>query len=262
MSCARRCRRRINGSGCPRVRGLAIERAEAKLADRYLRSRRDGKSQPDAKCVVLRRSPPAGTLQPPTTVIVLTVTRSHPLTKVPDVVALTREEAEHKIRAARLTPKVVDSCAGLQDCLVVSQDPPVPRKVPKNTVVTIDLGGGIPVSVPNVVGMEEANGVDELKGVGLGSRMRGGCQTGVACVVAEQSPPAERPAIRGTVVTLTLAPKEQPVVVPDVVGKSPDAAANELSAAELDPAASRCPSWATCLVAEQVPKGGEEGRKG
>jgi hypothetical protein len=101
--------------------------------------------------------------------------------------------------------------------------------VDPGTPVDIDLGAAEPdlVEVPNLLGLrlDQARGSVESAGLEFG-----GVSGDPAGAVREQRPPAGHEVVRGTVVSVTLAPSSPRLVrVPNLVGRTLDGVAGRLA---------------------------------
>jgi beta-lactam-binding protein with PASTA domain len=140
-------------SRVPSLKGLAETKAKTTLADADLKVavRRVGVEDPAQSLIVLDQDPPADTLQPPGTVVTITV---GPTVTVPDVRGANLAEAEYGLynagRPEFATPvaepilesslRVVTVPVESQDGIVQSQKPAPGTRVPHGSVVEIRVG--------------------------------------------------------------------------------------------------------------------------
>ena len=181
-------------------------------------------------------------------------------TSLPDVVGLAEPDAVSHIEAASLSVEVVrEHHPNVAEGTVFAQLPSqasIAAGAKKSNpmlwvwmavaaVVLIGAGifaymsmnSGKPVTVPNVVGMTQAEAQTALTGVGLkvGAPVSKATTKAVPGTVVGQTPAAGSVAQTGSSVQLDLAVKPAPVAVPDVVGLTTAAAQSSLQAATLVP---------------------------
>jgi serine/threonine-protein kinase len=187
----------------PSVKGLTQAKAKTVLADADLKvAVRSVPVQDSAQNgVVLEQDPAAGTLQPPGSVVTITV--GH-MSVVPSVKGLAEAKAKTVLADADL--KVAVRSVGVadqaQDGIVQDQDPAAGTLQPPGSVVTIAVGSN--VAVPAVVGRPEEDAVTILENAGLRApeiRVRVPTPSQDGIVLGQTPPPGTRVAL-GSSVTL------------------------------------------------------------
>lgn len=105
--------------------------------------------------IVIRQSPPAGTLVLPNTAVTLYVSSGAGLVKVPNLIGLSEADALAALQAQGLQlGTVIDSnSASVQAGLVISSDPPSGTEVEKDGFVNLVVSNG-KVMVPNVENLD------------------------------------------------------------------------------------------------------------
>jgi eukaryotic-like serine/threonine-protein kinase len=140
---------------------------------------------------------------------------------VPDVVGLSQAKAVAEIKAAHLTPKVVDEpSTQTTKGNVISTTPASGNDEPKGTVVTVFVSTGPQmVKVPYVVGQPASQAESALTAAGFNPTTANAPNcTQPASQVCSQSPPAGTLEAKGSTVTIRVSPGG--VKVPQVVGDS------------------------------------------
>jgi beta-lactam-binding protein with PASTA domain len=224
----------------PRVVGLSVDDAAARLASSGLQSSISRVASRRPRDRVLRQEPPAGTTVERGGSVVLTVSRGLGGVRVPRVTGLT--EAAATARLDRLGFKV--SVSRIQSSrtrgIVISQDPPPRTRVPRGSVVGINVSRGPATTtttttsttrtttqpltgrpIPNVVGLAQRDAVARLHGAGFrvdsyplaSSRPRG-------TVLAQRPAGGSRaPASSRMRIQVSLGSGERPLrTIPDVTG--------------------------------------------
>jgi beta-lactam-binding protein with PASTA domain len=111
--------------------------------------------------------------------------------------------AENALRLGRgfKVERIAGPAGGKAPETVVAQDPMPPNRAARGGLVTLTVDPG--VRVPNInVPTTQQNAVNTLQGVGLGVRIDGRCEFGVADQVVEISPPANTFIAKGASVTV------------------------------------------------------------
>ena len=142
------------------------------------------------------------------------------LATVPEVVGLTREEAETAILDEGLVPDVVleysDTVAA---GVVISTDPAGGTDVPEGTTVTVTVSLGKKTTVPPVVGETRENAEAAILEANLvADVVLEYSMTVPAGVVISTDPEGGTDVPEGTTVTVTVSNGPAPTTVPDVVG--------------------------------------------
>jgi serine/threonine-protein kinase len=153
--------------------------------------------------------------------------------------------AEVAIRAAGLVPRAFAVPSPERRGTVVAQSPKAGNRVPRGTKIRINVSNGpgtttspppppppssAKVTVPKVVGLDQAAAQRLLNRRGLKSRVGYVHSTKPAGQVIQQSPTAGSSVARGTRVrmSVSLGPNAQTTTVPNVLGKDPATAKSRL----------------------------------
>ncbi|MCO1658018.1 Stk1 family PASTA domain-containing Ser/Thr kinase [Pseudonocardia humida] len=159
---------------------------------------------------------------------------------VPTLVGQTEEAARSQLVAARLrVGEVVQVPSSVEDRGKVTQtDPPVGAQINESTAVKLSVGAGpAEVTVPRLVGGDPDEAEAELKAVGLvlGSNTSRETpdQSQVGKIIETDPEPGVKVA-GGSEVNIVVGKKQTTVEIPDVQGKDPQEAANQLAALGLD----------------------------
>jgi serine/threonine-protein kinase len=153
----------------PTVRGLPQAVAIEALDKRDLKATVDRRpSESIEKGIAIRTVPAAGEQVDRGERIQLFVSSGPEQVEVPDVTGLSRDSAESLLTRAGLEPAVEEKESEEPVDDVISQDPAAGTQVDDGSRVTITVSTGIEkVSVPNVVGLNRRDAVDQLREVGL-----------------------------------------------------------------------------------------------
>jgi serine/threonine-protein kinase len=224
----------------PDLTGLTIEQATTALEEEGLVL---GESEliPDesgqtAENTIYEQEPAAGERASEGDTVDVVVNGSES-TEVPDLVGLTEAEAVTAINDAGLTLDRTERefNSEVEAGTVYEQTPAAGSEVPMETPVTILVSKGTEtVSVPNVVGVEQAQATQTLEDAGFQvAREEEFSDTVAAGVVSAQNPSAGVNAETGTTVTITVSKGAETVSVPNVVGQQENQATETLEDAGL-----------------------------
>ena len=153
----------------PAVAGLRQGQAIKELEDAGLKVTVDQEfSDKVAKDLAIRTLPREATKVTVGTRVRLFVSSGPEQVEVPDVTGLSRDSAESLLTRAGLEPAVEEKESEEPVDDVISQDPAAGTQVDDGSRVTLTVSTGIEkVSVPNVVGLNRRDAVDQLREVGL-----------------------------------------------------------------------------------------------
>jgi serine/threonine-protein kinase len=204
----------------PFLEGERREVAERRLREAGFRARvRREFSEDVERGRVIETSPPARTLYERGRTVVLTVSRGPEQVEVPDLVGLDRDEAERRLQERELTARVEEEeTADEEPGTVLRQDPAPGTRVDRDSEVTITVAKEPSrVAVPDVVGLEANDAIDELQTAGFRVRQE---STDVETpdedgVVVGQTPPAGEERPRESRVTITVGRFTPPDLDPD-----------------------------------------------
>ena len=166
--------------------------------------------------------------------VTLTVSRGPQVVKVPDLRAprsRTPPEAEGRRAGAGAVKRRFDPETAQGS--VIATDPAPGSKRRPSTAVALTVSKGAAVEVPDVVGDDRSDAMDELKEAGLkvriaSERVHSEHDKGT---IARQSPTDSTRAAKGDMVTLTVSKGPEMLKVPDVEDSSEDEATSKLEQA-------------------------------
>jgi serine/threonine-protein kinase len=192
----------------PKVSGKAVTEAIQILSDAGLDSQvREVFSERDPGLVV-GQNPKAGTEVAKGSSVVIRVSKGVQTVTVPDVLFQSQADAEAELQAAGLVANVVEVESDEEQGLVVGQDPDPAAEVDVGATVTISVSLGPPpvVSVPSVLGLDQASAESTLTDAGflvevVESPTLDPANDGL---VSEQDPPAGSEVDPGTTVTIVV----------------------------------------------------------
>jgi eukaryotic-like serine/threonine-protein kinase len=185
---------------------------------------------------------------------------------VPNVVGLKEEAAVKLIQNAGFEPEVERSAnADVEKGRVMSQNPSAGTRIQKGDRVTLLVSTGPPkTQVPDVVGLDYADAVQQLDEANLTARKREVFSAKPAGQVLGQDPKAGEEVVEGTEVVLKVSKGQETVSVPNVVGMSEANARATLEQAGFDVQSTSAPSDQTPegVVSAQIPASGTDAAKG
>ncbi len=240
----------------PAVEDLPANAAVARLTAAGLRARPEGPCRVGAQeCFVADQTPDAGTRRPEGARVVLALELRGGSVTVPAVVGLDRDTAVTAVRDAGLEVELDEQCwEPTLPCRVADQSPVGDSEVQRGTTIRLVLRGGQLVTVPDVVGLPEAEARDALAARGLAA-LGAPCAAAAGCKVASQRPAGGQEVVPETRVALELeelAIEPDTTEVPRVVGLPVGDAVAAIEGARLEAVLRpRCPQGATCQVAGQ-----------
>jgi eukaryotic-like serine/threonine-protein kinase len=126
-------------STVPSVVGLPLDEATARLREAELRTRATQVFSEEPEGIVVSQSPAAGEEARRDSAVRVNVSKGPGETTVPDLVGLTREEAEAALEEARLSATVVEVPSDEPADTVVAQNPPAGQ--------TVRVGGRVRLNV-------------------------------------------------------------------------------------------------------------------
>jgi len=190
--------------------------------------------------IVTDQSPEGGTTQPPGTAVNLTVSAGPASIEVPDVAGLSAENAVLQLQRSGFIniQQVEEFDPEVLAGFVIRTEPAAGTLVPTEATITVFVSKGPePVSVPNVVGMNETEARAALNAVGLiltvsGETVDVSLASGLVDKVAEQAPGAGATAEVGSEVTVRLGVLRT-VIVPTLIGMTESEAQAAANAAGL-----------------------------
>ncbi len=157
--------------------------------------------------LVIRSDPPGGTTATRGSTVVLTISKGQKLAKVPVLVGTQRSVAVQQIRGRGLTPSVEEEESARPAGEVIRQSPSAGSELPRGSTVSIVVSKGQrQAKVPNVIGKERRQAVEELRAAGLVPEVQEEETEVPAQVgrVTDQFPPPGAEVEPGSGVTLTV----------------------------------------------------------
>jgi eukaryotic-like serine/threonine-protein kinase len=194
----------------PKVTGLSSDQARAKLADAgfVVGKPEYGYSSKVAANHVISQDPAADDLADKGSTVTITLSRGAHPTTVPYVIGQTRAAAQVAMVKNHLKPVFQRVQSDQDKGTVVSTDPGSGEQVPRGTPVTIDISRG-PQEVPDVVGLMQADAVQQLKAAGFVPKVSpDNTSTEPKGTVTGETPPAHSPLQQGATVYITVSQYE------------------------------------------------------
>ena len=153
----------------PSTAGLSREDAETKLKDAGFDPQvEQAYSKRVEAGTVINSSPAGGTTLTRGSAVTIVVSRGQKLVKVPVLVGVTRSVAVQRIRGRGLVPLVEEEEATAPRGEVISQSPDAGSELgPGSSVSIVVSEGEEQAKVPNVIGKQRREGVEELRAAGL-----------------------------------------------------------------------------------------------
>ncbi len=218
----------------PMLLGLSRDAASAALARAGLKPGTISEEQSPAPAgTVIHQNPDAGDLIPRTASVDLVLARA-PQVEVPQLLKLTLAEAEDVLQNIGLRlGTIAEEVSKAEPGTVIRQSPEAGTSVDVGSSVDITIATAETVSVPNIVGHREDDGLGLLKKARLvpGERKTRQATEGIGTIL-EQNPPAGREAPIGSPVHYIVGVAEL-VRVPDVVNVNIEKAKQVLERAQL-----------------------------
>ncbi|MFE3251885.1 Stk1 family PASTA domain-containing Ser/Thr kinase [Streptomyces sp. NPDC059209] len=198
--------------------------------------------------------------------VTLVISRGPEIVRVPDLTGKSLADAKDALRKAGLAPGVVarsfDEKTDQGD--IIRTQPKAGTELRPDAGVALIVSKGRPVHMPDVTGQSEEEATASLEDAGLdvkiaAERVNSPEESGA---VAGQSAKEGSRLARGDTVTLTISKGPRMLTVPDVTGKSIDAARSELNAAGFEVEVDRSFPFLDDTVAKQSVGGGEKAAEG
>ena len=186
---------------------------------------------------VINQDPAGGSSVPEGTTVTLTVSSGPCNAVVPDVVGLTLEAAQAALAVYNFNVQTTDACSDTVPAgSVISQNPVAGTAVTEGSTVNLVVSSGpCPVTVPDVVGQDQASAEAAIAAAGLvvGEITEQCSDTVPAGSVISQNPAGGASVAPGSSVDLVVSTGPCNAVVPDVVGLTQAAAMTAITAAGL-----------------------------
>jgi beta-lactam-binding protein with PASTA domain len=212
----------------PNVVGLAADQALVRLRSAGLKARTVKVASNQPKDRVVRQAPPGGSQVKRDTTVALTVSKGPSVAKVPPLKGLTEASATATLSRLGFRVSVSKIPSTQPKGIVVSQAPPPGTKVPKGSIVGINVSSGSNpaaggVVVPKVVGLSQAVAVDRIEQAGLKVNSFPIASTRPQGTVVSELPAGgtQVPARSNVRINVSLGPgARQRRAIPDVVGQA------------------------------------------
>ncbi|MFD3487789.1 PASTA domain-containing protein [Streptomyces sp. NPDC058665] len=251
----------------PSVLGQTEEVAKKRLADAGL----DAKVEQDfsgtfERGTVMRTDPEPRSRIRGNGSVTLVISRGPEIVRVPDLAGKSLADAKDALRKAGLAPGVVTRSFDQQTDQgdIIRTQPKAGTELRPDAGVALVVSKGSPVHMPDVTGQSEEEATASLEDAGLDVRIAAERVNSPedAGSVARQSAKEGTKLARGDRVTLTISKGPRMIAVPDVTGKSIDAAKTELSEAGFEVKVDRSFPFLDDTVEKQSVDGGEEAPEG
>ncbi|MBA2476032.1 MAG: Stk1 family PASTA domain-containing Ser/Thr kinase [Actinobacteria bacterium] len=178
---------------------------------------------------VIEQQPDAGDRIERGNIVMITASYGRERVRVPSLRGRSATDAAAALASVGLKDRIVEVNSAEDDGTVTAQDPKPGQKVPKNTVVRINVSKGPrPIGVPSVIGQtyESASGALQAQNFAVARRDVDSDQP--EGLVVEQSPSPGSFVPRGSSVTLGVSKGPTTVGVPDVTSLDRESARDAL----------------------------------
>ncbi|MFD5893618.1 PASTA domain-containing protein [Streptomyces sp. NPDC060366] len=198
--------------------------------------------------------------------VTLVISRGPEIVRVPDLAGKSLADAKDALKKVGLAPGVVarsfDEETDQGD--IIRTQPKAGTELRPDAGVALVVSKGRPVHMPDVTGQSEEEATASLEDAGLdvkvaAERVNSPEESGA---VAKQSAKEGSKLARGDTVTLTISKGPRMLAVPDVTGKSIDAATGELNDAGFEVEVDRSFPFLDDTVSKQSVEGGEKAAEG
>lgn len=197
----------------PSVAGLTEEEAKSRLKKEKFKSTVEREHSTDVDFgLVVRTDPGGGETAAVGSEVLLVVSRGPAKVDVPDVVGLSSEEAESKLKDLKLSVVVEQEDSTEDKGTVIEQTPGAGATVDEDTTVTLVVSNGKGVEVPGVIGLSENAARSKLEKAGfeVSERDRSTDRVDRDGIVLSQKPSKGKAGRKGDTVTITIGRFETP----------------------------------------------------
>jgi serine/threonine-protein kinase len=228
------------GSGSvevPSVVGLREDVATNRVATDGLRVETERRNADDPEGLVIAQRPPGGSFADDGSRVTLVVSRGPPPVPIPDVRALSPEDAQAQLDQAGFVVTVARRYdEEIPADGVIDTEPPIGGSASRDSEVKLIVSDGpAPVPIPDVSGQSYEDAAKALQAKGFTvTRADDFSDTVPVDAVTGTNPPPGTQVARGSSVEIVVSKGPQLVVVPDVKGKSLEAAQAQLVAEGLE----------------------------
>jgi serine/threonine-protein kinase len=170
--------------------------------------------------------------------VTLYVSKGQNQVTVPKLTGTMVDDASTTLTGLKLTPAQTDSDSLQPKGTVIDQSPVAGSVLPPGGTVTLTVSTGPkPVEVPDVRGQDQGMAVENLKSHGLtiGHISTQSSMTVASGTVISTDPAANTQSTEGTAVDMIISTGFPKVVMPNVIGESPESAASDIQTAGLVP---------------------------
>jgi serine/threonine-protein kinase len=187
----------------PKLVGLRIQAATRLLASLNLTPQPTVVASNQPQGTVLTQEPAAGEQVAPDTEVPLTVSKGPALIAVPALRGQNVDKATAQLEQLGLRPVVRTVASSEPENTVIAQSPAPGQKLKKGAAVTINSSGGEgDVTVPSVVGLDEADAVTALQDAGLKARILSVASGEPEGTVLRQTPAENGTVAKGATITI------------------------------------------------------------
>ena len=178
-------------------------------------------SEDVAEGMVISQTPNRDQYVDPGTSVDIVISSGKPTVQVPFLVGKTQDEARNALRTAKLKPTFESVESDEPQGQVLSTSPEAGTEVEQNSAVQVTISKG-PVKVPDVVGKNRSDAIQEILAAGFKFDIRGDDRsTEPRGTVTDQLPPGGQPQPQGTVITLFVSTYEPPPPPPETPPTEP-----------------------------------------
>jgi serine/threonine-protein kinase len=220
----------------PSVLGQTEERASELLAEAGLESSVEPGASEAPVGEVFEQDPKAGTEADEGSEVTIFVSTGPGVGTVPEVAGLTVQEAQRKLRRRGFSTFDTrqDFSEVVEPGLVIRSVPPAGTTASRGETVTLIVSKGLDlVTVPTVVGLDEAEAEAELEDAGLIADVNPEDSDQPEGLVLSQDPGPGSRVERNEVVTIAVSTGEGSVTVENVIGQTESAAVRTLTRQDL-----------------------------
>ncbi len=226
-----------NRTPVPDVVGREAAKAARQIERAGLRVRqRNVASETVERGRVADQDPDAGQQVAEDSVVIISISTGPPRVPVPDVVGVSRQEAQAALKAAEFRTRVQRRYSDtVAEDEVISTDPAAGTRATQGSRVTLVVSRGVqPVAVPDVTGLDREGARQAIEGLGLRAVLSSReTDEEAAGEVLEQQPAPGSEVAEGAEVRVVVAEAPPEVDVPDVVSLREDEARSQLENADL-----------------------------
>jgi serine/threonine-protein kinase len=221
----------------PSVVGLSLDQAKIRVATDGLTVTTVTRNADDPKGVVIAQQPAGGSFAGDGTKVRLVVSRGPPPVQIPDVRSLSPEDARARLEQDGF---VVTTDTPYDETVpyntVIGTDPPIGESAPRDSDITLHVSNGpAPVQIPDVSNKSYDEAAQALGAQGFAvTRSDDFSDTVPVDKVVGTNPAAGTSQARGSSVQIIVSKGPELVTVPDLKGRTLEAAQAQLVALGLD----------------------------